>query len=444
VLALIALPAAAQVDLSRYVALGDSLTAGFASSSLNQYYQERSYPALLAQQGGSSVFEMPLVSEPGIPPILELVSLSPTIIGASSATPGAPINATLATPYNNLGVPGSTLFDMLFTTGDITNLLAGNQDNVMHDLILRNGVNPAIEQAIGLSPTFVTVWIGNNDVLTAALAATPIEGVTMTPVDIFEQLYPTAIGALVQSTGANMALINIPDVTALPFLNTVAPFVDVPGVGVIPLQGENGPLTEDTLVTLTALERISVHHEGLPGFPPLRENLDLATGAPGYILRPEEIQAIQDRINAFNDVIDATAAQFGFPVLDINQRFTEIAGGDRWILGGIEISADFLIGGIFSYDGIHPQSIGYALVAVELIDLINEHYGASIPQVNMDQVLCDGGCADQGGPSLKALQEGDIMMTAEAFEQLYKLMGPKLPESPRRMTRAPAGRLTAQ
>jgi hypothetical protein len=67
--------AGAQADFSNYVALGDSLTAGFASGGLVQFYQERSYPALLATQAGSPVFEMPLVSEPGLPNLLELQAL---------------------------------------------------------------------------------------------------------------------------------------------------------------------------------------------------------------------------------------------------------------------------------------------------------------------------------------------------------------------------------
>ncbi len=48
---LTATPALAQADFSNYVALGDSLTAGFASGSLMSWYQMRSYPAILAQQG---------------------------------------------------------------------------------------------------------------------------------------------------------------------------------------------------------------------------------------------------------------------------------------------------------------------------------------------------------------------------------------------------------
>ena len=75
--ALLAAPAMAQVDLSNYVALGDSLTAGFASGALMDFYQDRSYPAILAAQAEAAGFEQPLVSEPGLPPILELVHLVP-------------------------------------------------------------------------------------------------------------------------------------------------------------------------------------------------------------------------------------------------------------------------------------------------------------------------------------------------------------------------------
>ena len=61
-----------------------------------------------------------------------------------------------------------------------------------------------------MQPTFMTVWIGSNDVLPAVLAATPIDGVTMTPVDFFAGLYGNAVGALATTTAADIVLINVP------------------------------------------------------------------------------------------------------------------------------------------------------------------------------------------------------------------------------------------
>jgi lysophospholipase L1-like esterase len=436
-------PASAQVNFEQYVALGDSLTAGYASGGLTQFYQERSYPAMLAMQAGAPDFQQPIVSDPGLPPLLELVTLFPLTLEAPDVAPGVPLNAELPRPYNNLGVPGANTFDMLFTTGDITNLLAGNTDNVMHDLILRFPQVPdpntgeildatAIVQAIGLDPTFMTVWIGNNDHLTASLAGTPIDGVTMTPVSLFESLYTQAIGTLVATTDADIVLLNLPDATSIPFVTTVDPFIEIPGTGTIPLQSDNGPVSPDSLVTLAASELLALGY-GLPGGPPLPDDLSIVDGSvvPGVILRPDEIATIRERVGAFNDIISDVADTYGLPVLDVNRIFSEIAGGNLWIIGGVELSADFLIGGIFSYDGVHPQNIGYALVAVELIDLINDFYGTSIPQVNLDQVLCTGGCSGQGPPTVIPSAE-DFVFSKSATDRLLEIFPPQLPEAQRR------------
>ena len=54
---LAAAPATAQVDLTNYIALGDSMSAGFASASMMDWYQDRSFPAILAQQAGAGTFD---------------------------------------------------------------------------------------------------------------------------------------------------------------------------------------------------------------------------------------------------------------------------------------------------------------------------------------------------------------------------------------------------
>ncbi len=426
---LAATPAVAQVDFTNYVALGDSLTAGFASGSLMNWYQERSYPAVLAQQAGSPVFEQPYVAQPGIGPILELVTLVPQpFIAPVGLIPGLPTNAEYPYPYNNLGIPGADVAGMIFQTGDINNLIQGNFDNVMYDIVLRNGINTALEQAIGLQPTFMTVWIGNNDELGAVLAGTPIEGVTLTPVDFFAGLYTNAIGALATNTSADIVLINLPYATSIPFATTLDPWVDIPGVGRWYLVADTGVLTDADLVTLPAGHLINQGY-GLPGGPPLPDNLNIFTGEPGVVLRPPEIAMINDRIDAFNAVIAQAGDTYGFPVFDANQLFADIASGQVLpTFGGVTLTAQFLLGGIFSYDGVHPQSIGYAMVADYLVQFINAEFGTSIPRVNMAEVLFEG---DWQPSRAAAAKERETIMSREAFEQLLKLAPPKLEKAPR-------------
>src|SRR3954452_8349625 len=103
-------------NFTTYVALGDSLTAGFSSGALLRRYQVNSYPALIYREatGKTTGFEQPLVSNPGLGAgggVLVLQGLRPTVI-VPTPDRGQPINLTLPRPYNNLAVPGATLHDL--------------------------------------------------------------------------------------------------------------------------------------------------------------------------------------------------------------------------------------------------------------------------------------------------------------------------------------------
>jgi len=425
---LAAAPAIAQVDFTSYVALGDSLTAGFASGSLMDWYQERSYPAVLAHQAGAPVFEMPTIGEPGLPAILELVSLLQDgqlrpVIAPVGLIPGMPTNPLYPGIYNNLGIPGATLNDMIFRTGDGLN---PTPENAMFDIILRDNTHTALEFAIGAQPTFATVWIGNNDVLPAVISATPIDGTTMTPVDIFALFYNNAIGALATNTSADIVLINIPYSTETPFATSLDPFIDIPDVGRWYLVADTGVLTDDDLVVASAGGLIAQGY-GTPFGPPLPDNLNMLTQEPGYVLRPDEVAAINAQIDAYNAVIADVGATYGYPVFDVNTLMTNITNGSELPLyGGIELTADFLLGGIYSYDGIHTQNIGSALLADELIQFINAEYGDTIPRVNMADVLLEGDWQTGVMPA----KANEVIMSSEAFGQLYKIFGPKIKRTP--------------
>jgi hypothetical protein len=78
VLLAIVLPAGAQnkADLSRLVIVGDSLSAGFQNGSLLDTQQVHGYANVIAQQAGTNL-NLPLIAPPGIPNVLELVSVGP-------------------------------------------------------------------------------------------------------------------------------------------------------------------------------------------------------------------------------------------------------------------------------------------------------------------------------------------------------------------------------
>lgn len=391
-----------------YIALGDSLTAGFSSGSLVETHQRNSYPALIARADGSASFEQPTVSEPGIPAELTLVSLTPgPIVAPKASQPGAPTNLGLARPYNNLGIPGADSLDILATVTD---------GGGFHDLILR-GHGTALQQAAALHPAFITLWIGNNDALGAALQGRAIEGTTLTPVAKFRDRY-TQIVADVKAMGGTVVAANIPDVDTIPFVTTIHPYVVNPVTQepvldangqTVPLIGPTGSLASNAYVLLSASSLLA---QGI-GVPK-------ALGGQGtplpdsVVLDADEVGAIKDHVAGYNLAIQDLCSAAGIPVLDVNAIFRDIVTNGRNV-GGVRLSADYLTGGIFSYDGVHPTELGYAVLANEWIAKINEG-GLNLPVVDLGPFL---GVGQQA-----RTHRGPIEFSEEAYRNLMQAFPP--------------------
>jgi lysophospholipase L1-like esterase len=353
-------------SFTRYVALGDSLTAGFSSGSIVVTYQSNSYPALLHRQatGSAAGFEQPLVSTPGLPGVLRLNSLLPAPSIAPTPGQGQPINLNLPRPYDNMAVPGANLHDLLTKT-------QSTSASDPTDLILRRLGFTQLQQGLSLQPTFVSLWIGNNDALAAATSGIVIDGVTLTPAAQFDAEY-RAVAAAIASTGAKMAVANIPDVTTIPFVTTISRFVTLPSGQTVTLIGPNGPLQAGDFVLLTASADIAQGRGFSPAFPL----------ADSEVLSAAEAATIQDRINHYNATIAAVANERGAALIDINAALHELATTGVPV-GGITYTSAFLTGGIFGYDGVHPNAFGYAYVANLFIEAINDKFGGDVPLVNL-------------------------------------------------------------
>jgi hypothetical protein len=87
-------------------------------------------------------------------------------------------------------------------------------------------------------------------------------------------------------------------------------------------------------------------------------------------------------VAAYNQVIAAVANERNAALFDANALLRRVATTGLNV-GGIEYSAAFLTGGVFSYDGVHPTAFGYAVVANEWIKAINSRHGSKIAPINL-------------------------------------------------------------
>ena len=410
------LPNTGDAEFSRFVTIGNSLTAGYQSGSLYESSQVYSLGKIIADQVGAN-FEQPIISEPGIPGKLELHDLKPTILPNSQM--GEPTNLNYAAPYNNLGVPGAILYDLIDET-DLTTKYASRQ-NPYFQIVLRNQAAfgaSIIKQALVLQPTFVNLWIGNNDVLGYATSGgtkgtDAATGTLPTDVPTFTFLYNQVATALTDTSGyRKIAVANIPDVQNIPFFTTVGPklasSLTAMGVPAMVYQTHSSPgygvaTTSDletgkVLLTLTGSaataylgDRSGAFYSatGIPvpagvvtdsafGFSPYNPWPDMFT------LDPTEIVIAQTATSGFNNVIGSTVAAnpSSWVLIDVNLYFDDIADGGL-VLDGINFTTSFILGNTFSLDGVHPTTRGYAVLANKFISEINNKFNASIPPVSV-------------------------------------------------------------
>lgn len=361
-------------DFSKYVAIGNSLTAGYQSGSLVEEHQQFSYPNLIAQQLEIGNFEQPTVSWPGIPNIMTLESVT-GVLGTASGT-GAPTNLTLARPYDNMGIPGIVLADV---DSALSSALSYSQSPAI-DLVLR-GLGTQIAQALSLQPTLISCWIGNNDVLGYATSG-GVNPPAPTDAATFGFLY-SQLAATLDGSGASVVLATIPNVTDIPFFTTLPGVVLDPDKNPVIVNGNPVPLVgvdpTSSLVLLTAAEAMA---QGL-GIPASLGGTDQPL-PDQYFLDAAEINTILTATTAFNQTISTLATQYDFALFDANTFFSNVVTNGGFDPGaGLDVlTTAYITGGLFSLDGVHPSNMGYAVVANQFIEELNDHYGTDIQAVN--------------------------------------------------------------
>jgi lysophospholipase L1-like esterase len=68
--------------------------------------------------------------------------------------------------------------------------------------------------------------------------------------------------------------------------------------------------------------------------------------------------------------------------VDAQATLAQVANGGIPFDAGV-VTSQFVVGGGFSLDGVHPTPRGYALVANTIIDAINATYNSTVPKVNI-------------------------------------------------------------
>lgn len=357
------------------VFLGDSLTAGYQSGSLLDTQQVHGWAPLVAAQAGFNIV-LPLIAAPGAPNVLQLISVGPppVIVPAKGTTTG---RDNFAAQPTDLAVPGALLNDVLNTVPLVIPTTGQQQITQLVLGFPGLGYGQAYSQAtfaVKAQPTTIFLWIGNNDALVADLTGTPA---SMTSVANFTSQYQALMQVLTTQTSAHLVIANIPDVTAVAYLQPAASILAQYSAG-----------TSLPVATLSAILGITagdlVTPEGLSEIPLILGGKQKGPISDAGVLTAAEVLTVQAQVKAFNQVIAQQAQGAGATLVDINALFAQVTTSGLTI-DGYTGTAGFL-GGVFALDGIHPTNTGYAVVANKFIDTMNASIGTKIADVNLSAV----------------------------------------------------------
>jgi len=419
-------PDSGQADFSSYVAIGNSLTAGYADNALHRDGQLNSFPNILAEQmeeAGGGFFFQPLVN-PGVGSnaddqarlVLRMTmgpDGTPALAPAPAAESGQDIfSRRVQGPINNMGIPGARSFHLLIPG-------YGNM-NPFFGRLMSDPQATVLGDAMMVEPTFFTLWIGNNDVLGYATSGgtgqgfaemgdpAAVAGNDITPMNVFSGSID-AIASTLTSGGAKGAVINLPNVTSIPFFTTVpwnglaltaeqaqqlrAGYAaqGVPEQFIPDFQaGQNGfviadPDLPDAVppqlrfrmaqpgeLILLSVPQNQIREEGLGSITPIPDQ---------YTLRAPQISEIQQAMNAYNTKLQETASAFDLAFVEVNSVLEAAKTG--LVFDGVLLNTTFVQGGIFSLDGVHISPRGAAVVANEVMKAINAKYGSTLSPVNI-------------------------------------------------------------
>ena len=495
---------AGDADFTTYVAVGNSLTAGYMDGTVYKSGQANSFPNLLAQQFalvGGGEFTQPSYAEDisgfgGLKLYGNIISGTRRVIDASvggveyiggTASVSGPVDIEVsnlqATAYNNMGVPGAKSFHLLAPGyGNIAGVALGQSN----PYFVRHATSPSatvLGDAMSKNPTFFTNWIGANDVLAYATnGGAQANGVTpavdqtgnmdvttygsndITDPSAFAFTYNLIINGGTHpslgpitgltSNGAKGVVATIPSVTSIPYFTTV-PYNAIPDAAIasnpqapllvqlygflsVATNGRISPLnltdgvnnailindadlpslstqittfangsgnqllidnanalgaiygrarlaTSNDLVVLTASGILSPPNNVDPNLPaPFNLNGITSPLANKWVLTSNEKAKVATATAAYNSSIRSIAAANGLAVADMNAIMNQLVNGLQIETGQI-YTANYFSGVatenkvLFSLDGVHPNARGYAVIANEIIKVINEHYNANLP-----------------------------------------------------------------
>lgn len=102
---------------------------------------------------------------------------------------------------------------------------------------------------------------------------------------------------------------------------------------------------------------------------------------------PQNIDRYKGLLIDYNTEKELLSKRFGYPIVDIYSLYEKIIKGTYITDDGIRADPSWSNGNFFSSEGIYPSAFGQAIIANEVIKILNNHYKTEIPLIRTADYL---------------------------------------------------------
>ena len=379
-------PTPSNAIFSSYVAIGNSITAGYQSSGINDSTQRQSFARLLATAMNTN-YRFPSLAMPGCgAPIANTQTGALVTTGVAAGATALPCygrtNAVdTSEVLTNVAVPGARVLDPTSVSTVASNTIT--------QIVLKG--KSQVDQALRAKPTFASVWIGNNDVLQAGVTGilTPLAGVSPGIVSTqaqFQASYDALISQLVAGApGIKGVLIGVVQVSGVPVMSSGDTISKMSATNRAILNQATGKTvtispecTGSTSLVNIPLLIPQIRSGAHPAIIACAKGIYPAPVGDIFVLDAAEQATLKAAIDGYNSYIAAKAAAIGFAYYDPNPLLAANRATNAIPRLPNFSSATATFGTLISLDGVHPGAGAHTLIAKDLAAVINAKYGTTL------------------------------------------------------------------
>ena len=359
--------------VEKYVAIGTSISMGWASNGVYAASQVVSFPAQL-RFGSVPQMSLPLIESPGCTsPLIAPLGAGLRLSGESAAgsTVCAPNAAGVTLPTQNVSLAGALTIDALLTTP-----ATAPADQPWYARILAPGMTQ-VTAALSQNPTVVSVEFGGNDILGTS-SGLVVPGVTYVPFAYFAQAFNAVLSAVGSANPKVLVVGLMTDGTKLPALRRgdeiwadrlefAALHVDVSS----DCEGSDNWINVSVKSLRMAFAGAYAYANSLPN--PVYSCADVP-GTEDLVLTPADITTLNTQLGQMVDLAAQQAAANGYAYVSLGALYDrpDVKPPVYSVISQLTSATPY--GPYVSLDGVHPSALGDNVLALAAAHALNKTY----------------------------------------------------------------------